>query len=224
MIAVQVAAGLEWRALMHLLGNPTVQNAPVGRYCEIEVGTAQVVLLHAGTGKINAAAGAQYAILTWRPDLLVAAGTSGAVSAELGELDLVVANRTIVYDIESSLAGASTAKIESLTCDLEVPAGVEALPFPTYVGPVLTGDRDVTRANVGDLRTRFGALAGDWESGAVAKVCQMNGVRCLVLRSISDTPDSDTAGQMEKWRRNTPLIMERLWSVITAISSQGITT
>ena len=219
-VVMQIAAGLEWRALMQLLGNPEqIQEAPVGRYYETKLGEASIVLLHAGTGKINAAAGAQYAILTWRPDLIIAAGTSGAVASELQELDIVVASRTIVYDIESSIAGASTAKIQSLSCDLELPDWVSALPFPVHMGPVITGDRDVTRANATDLRSRFQALAGDWESGAVAKVCQMNGVRCLVVRGISDTPDSDTAGQMEKWRRNTPIIMERLWAVVTAHAS-----
>ena len=36
------------------------------------------------------------------------------------------------------------------------------------------------------LRARFGAAAGDWESGAIAYVARRNGVRCLILRGVTD--------------------------------------
>lgn len=36
------------------------------------------------------------------------------------------------------------------------------------------------------LKARFGAVAGDWESGAIAWVATRNGVRCLILRGVSD--------------------------------------
>jgi len=37
-----------------------------------------------------------------------------------------------------------------------------------------------------DLKDRFGAIAGDWESGAIAYVANRNRVKLLILRGVSD--------------------------------------
>jgi adenosylhomocysteine nucleosidase len=44
----------------------------------------------------------------------------------------------------------------------------------------------VSPDEIGALGARFGAVAGDWESGAIAWVAARNGVRCLILRGVSD--------------------------------------
>lgn len=221
-IVVQIATGLEWHSLIHLLGDSReISDTPVGRFTTTCLQTARgpvaVTLLRGGTGKVNAAASAQYAILTWKPDVLVVLGTSGAIAPDLNDLDVILANRAIVYDIESTISKASEAKIQSLTTEMPVSWHLDGWPFPLKIGAVLTGDRDVTRENVPVLRAKYDALAADWESGAVAKVCAMNRIPCLILRGISDTPDSDAAGQLDKYRRNTPLVMERLWRLLPRV-------
>ena len=56
---------------------------------------------------------------------------------------------------------------------------------------LISGDRDLVIAEVPYLRQRFAAVAGDWESGAIAYVAARNGVRCLILRGVSDLVGSD---------------------------------
>ena len=36
------------------------------------------------------------------------------------------------------------------------------------------------------LKAKFGASAGDWESGAIAWVAAKNNTRCLILRGVTD--------------------------------------
>ncbi len=36
------------------------------------------------------------------------------------------------------------------------------------------------------LVEKYGAVAADWESGSIAWVCERNGVKCLILRGVSD--------------------------------------
>src|SRR6185295_1016902 len=100
------------------------------------------------------------------------------------------------------------------TTELPGPWDERAFPFPTRRGTLLTGDGDVRAANVGRFRKRFTALAADWESGAVAKVCALNQVPCLILRGVSDIPAGPPAGQFARYRANTPHVMARLWETL----------
>ena len=59
-----------------------------------------------------------------------------------------------------------------------------------HEGIIATGDQFIhdgaTRARIHQL---FNALAVEMEGGAVAHTCLLNGVKCGVLRSISDQAD-----------------------------------
>jgi len=57
------------------------------------------VFLHGGWGKIAAAASAQYAIDRWHPALLVNLGTCGGFAGRVEVGDVVLVERTVVYDI-----------------------------------------------------------------------------------------------------------------------------
>jgi len=41
------------------------------------------------------------------------------------------------------------------------------------------------------LKARYGAVAADWESGAIAWVTRRNDTRCLILRGVSDLVGED---------------------------------
>jgi adenosylhomocysteine nucleosidase len=58
------------------------------------------------------------------------------------------------------------------------------------VGHLASGDRDLDPADLARLRDRFHAIAGDWESGAIAWVAARNHVPVLVLRGVSDVVDA----------------------------------
>ena len=51
---------------------------------------------------------------------------------------------------------------------------------------LVSADRDLVPAEIEYLETRYGAIAADWESGAIAYVAARNHVRCLILRGVSD--------------------------------------
>jgi len=42
-----------------------------------------------------------------------------------------------------------------------------------------------------ELREKYNALIVDWESFAVAKVCEMDNVPCVVIRAVSDLADEN---------------------------------
>jgi adenosylhomocysteine nucleosidase len=226
-IVAHVPARGEWRALLELVPNlPPVEALPVGEYTTTHLpaphADVTVVLLRGGVGKINAAASTQYAILTWQPALYAVIGTAGAVDPSLEELDVVLATRTIVHDLNPHLAPTTSTLLTDHTIELASLWDGCELPFPVSNGVVVTGDMDVTHANVGPLRERHSATIADWESGAVAKVCAMNQTPCLIVRGVTDRPSTPPEEQYARFRANTPLVMARAWQVLLACAAHYV--
>ncbi|MBL7162650.1 MAG: hypothetical protein ISS57_08595 [Anaerolineales bacterium] len=77
----------------------------------------------------------------------------------------------------------------------------------------MAGDRDLLVEDIPHLKSKYGAVAGDWESGAIAWVAQRNDVRCLILRGVTDLVDdqgSQAYGNIEYFREGTRGVMLRI--------------
>jgi nucleoside phosphorylase len=89
------------------------------------------------------------------------------------------------------------------------------VPYPVLTGFMATADQSVTSSNFRILREE-NAMAADWETASIAKICYMNKMNCCVLRGVSDIPDemgqSDNELQYEDYKRNTSTIMKLLIS------------
>jgi adenosylhomocysteine nucleosidase len=80
-------------------------------------------------------------------------------------------------------------------------------------GLLVSADRDIVPADISMLVEKYGAVAADWESGAIAWVAKRNGVRCLILRGVTDLvgPSGGEAyGNIELFHENTRAIMKLL--------------
>jgi adenosylhomocysteine nucleosidase len=79
---------------------------------------------------------------------------------------------------------------------------------------LVSGDRDLVREEVQELAARFGAVAGDWESGAIAWVAARHGTRCLILRGVTDLVSDIQAdaydGNLSVWTEATAKVMQSL--------------
>ncbi len=51
---------------------------------------------------------------------------------------------------------------------------------------MLSADRDLVPADIAGLVQRYGALAVDWESGAIAWVASRNQKRVAIVRGVTD--------------------------------------
>lgn len=188
-VVVVVSAGSEWRALKSALSDVAPQPSPYGEWFVREVAIAEreepVVFLHGGWGKIAAAASAQYAIDRWSPELLVNLGTCGGFEGEIERGVIILAERTIVYDIIEQMTDQDAA-IAHYTTDLDLAWLGEDYPQEIRRTLLVSGDRDIVPEDIPHLKAEFGAVAADWESGAIAYVAAHNQVRCLILRGVSD--------------------------------------
>jgi len=190
----------------------------------------RVLFFHGGWGKIAAAASAQYVIDRWAPELILNLGTCGGFEGEIERGEIVLAERTLVYDIIEQMVDFDAA-IEHFSTDLA--PDFLTTPYPQDVRRCLlvSADRDIVVEDIPMLKARYGAVAADWESGAIAWVAARNGVRCLILRGVSDLVGADGgeayAGDVEVFYRGAADVMRRLlanlsgWLVWAGLGEAG---
>ena len=192
-IVILISAETEWLAVRSHLPVYSVQTSPFGEWFAATLAsdeeTLPVVFLHGGWGKIAAAASTQYAIDRWAPTLLVNLGTCGGFAGLVEKGTIILAERTVVYDIVERM-GDPEAAIRAFATNIDLVWLPGPYPHPVRRGLLVSADADLDPAEVANLHRRYGAVAGDWESGAIAYVAARNGVRCLILRGVSDLVDS----------------------------------
>ncbi len=219
-IVVEISANVEWQALLEIAQPQEQQSSPFGEWFIVPVGPDEkpVVVFHGGWGKIAAAAATQYAIDRWRPRLLVNLGTCGGFAGYVERGTIVLAEKTVVYDIVEQM-GDYDAHIAHYTTLLDLSWLQEPYPQSVVRTVLVSGDRDLMPKDIPWLRERFGAVAGDWESGAIAWVASRHRVRTLILRGVSDLVGEEGGEAYEDmgvFIQNTRAIMAELWRHLPA--------
>lgn len=213
---VIVSANAEWKIVKAVYPDARYEPTPWGETFEkafdVAGRTERVVFLHGGWGKVAAAGSAQYAIDRWRPAYVINLGTAGGFAGAIEKHAVVLADRTIIYDIKEAM-GDSVQAITDYTVSIDL-SWLASPPPKTVVQTLLvSGDRDLVPAELGDLAKRYGAVAGDWESGAIAYTCARNRQRVLILRGVSDlvSPAGGEAYQNEgAFTDGAAVVMRRL--------------
>lgn len=191
---VIISANAEWKVLRSFYPEHAMQASPFGEWFAVDLAagikTKPVIFFHGGWGKIAAAASAQYIIDRWSPELLVNLGTCGGFAGDIERGTIILVERTIVYDIIEQMTDGEAA-IAHYSTALDLSWLGEDYPHAVQRALLVSADRDLVVEEIAGLRTRFGAMAGDWESGAIAWVAARNKTRCLILRGVSDLVGSD---------------------------------
>lgn len=172
-----------------------------------------VVFFHGGWGKIAAAASTQYVIDRWSPALLVNLGTCGGFEGEIEKGTIILAERTLVYDIIEQM-GDYDEHIAHYTTDIDLSWLGGGYPQKVLRTLLVSGDRDLLVEDIPRLKAEFGAVAGDWESGAIAWVAARNNTRCLILRGVTDLVGSSGG---EAYEGNIQVFVEGATKILSRL-------
>jgi adenosylhomocysteine nucleosidase len=214
-VVVLISADAEWRAVTSLVSNGTPVSpdaTPFGECLVTTLGGKDVLFLHGGWGKISAAASAQYAIDRWKPELLVNLGTCGGVEGEVEQGAILLVERTLVYDIVEQMGNFNEA-VAHYTTELDVSWADASLPAGIRRSLLVSADRDLLPEDISRLKTSYGAVAADWESGAIAWTAARSQVSCLILRGVTDVvgpAGSEAYGDYALFTARTEAVMRRL--------------
>lgn len=209
---VVVSANMEWKVVKAAYPDVRMQATPWGETFETTIDGERVVMFHGGWGKVAAAGSAQYAIDRWRPRYVVNLGTAGGFEGAIDRHAVVLVDRTIIYDIVEAM-GDSIEAINSYSTAIDL-AWLRT-PYPSAVTKTLlvSADRDLVPAQLAELASKYGAVAGDWESGAIAYTCARNKQRVVILRGISDLvhrAGGEAYGNMPAFEEGARIVMQRL--------------
>jgi len=211
-VVVIISANAEWRALREILPDVNEQPSPYGAWFETDISGHRPVFLHGGWGKIAAAGSTQYAIDRWVPQMLVNLGTCGGFRDQIDRDEIILVEKTIVYDIIEQM-GDPNDVIAHYSTDIDLSWLKEPYPQKIRRTLLVSGDRDLLAEQVAELGQRYGAVAGDWESGAIAFVARRNHIRTLILRGVTDLvgpTGGEAYGNLTLFETKTLKIMHRL--------------
>ncbi len=209
---VLISANAEWRCMRQIFPQAGCDRTPFGETFTVALEGRPFRFLHGGWGKIAAAASTQYAIDHYQPDLLINLGTCGGFAGQIERGQIVLVEKTIVYDIIEQM-GDFDEPIAHYTTSIDLSWLAEPYPLPVRRSLLVSGDRDLLAEEVPTLQQRYQAVAGDWESGAIAWVAARNQIRLLILRGVTDLVSSaggEAYGNLALFEQASLGIMQRL--------------
>jgi adenosylhomocysteine nucleosidase len=241
-IVVLISANAEWQAVKEILTPPSITSTPLGETFTIRLtsgsrGTrtpdTDTLFFHGGWGKISAAATAQFVIEHYRPDLLVNLGTCGGFEGHIERGTILLVTKTIVYDIHEQMSDPDEAIAHysteldlswlpdygPLTIDhdsaskVNCPSSAIHRQSSVVRGLLVSADRDILSTDIPMLVEKYGAIAADWESGAIAWVAKRNRTPCLILRGVTDlvgASGGEAYGDIGIFHENTRNVMKEL--------------
>ena len=209
-IAVLISAIAEWNAVKPLFPRAKIQRFPFGECFDMLMQDEHISFFHSGWGKIASAGSMQHVIDNYSPDLTVNLGTCGGFEGAVKQGDVILVDKTYVYDIVELMGDLDIVSYYGSTLDLSWLA--EPYPFPARRGMIASADSDLPPGKIPFLKSK-GAVAADWESAAFAWVAQKNNARLLILRGVSDMV-SEEGGEaynnIEMFNERSKGIMEQL--------------
>ena len=187
-----------------------IEHYPFGECFDAQIGEWIIPFFQTGWGKIASAGAIQYLIDHYEPDLIVNLGTCGGFEGVARQGDVILVERTFVYDIVELMGDPDVTSYYASSLDLGWLAGPE--PHPARRGMIASADSDLPPDKISLLKAK-GALAADWESAALAWVAKKNNARLLILRAVSDIV-SEQGGEaydnIEIFNERSKVIMKQL--------------
>lgn len=184
-ICVLISAGAEWRGFLPHFNHLELISTPFGEYFEKTINRQRLAFLHGGSGKVAAAGSTQYAIDRWSPKRLINFGTCGGFSGMIDRGKIILAQKTIIYDILEQMSDQDQA-IDRYAVTFDLSWLPEKLPQEVILGTLLSADRDILPGDIPSLIHKYHASVADWESGAIAWIAHRNQIPVLILRTVSD--------------------------------------
>ncbi len=199
MIGIICALRIEAEKLKERLESATTETFGRLEFTGGRLAGQDAVIAVAGVGKVNAAMCTEAMILKYAPDLIINSGVAGSLSPNLGIGDIAVGTGVVEHDFDTTAFGEplgffTDLGVDFFPCDENVVTGIlraaEKVGVSARRAKIASGDQFISDGAVkARLVQTFGAEACEMESGAIAHVCFSNGVKCAVIRAISDSTD-----------------------------------
>jgi len=183
----------------------------------------EVIVIQAVPGKIQCASATQLIIDKFKPDFIFDVGASGSLSEKLSINDIVCGEYSFEYDVCPSDELAKIPDDLKTGTVLNKDSVKEALKeFSNWakknmgtiikVGNIASGEKNVDNKELRQgLHNKLGAIACNWETSAVLKTAQLNGVKSLSFRAITDNAGKEMKDNLNaNWEKALEIMFTAL--------------
>lgn len=184
------------------------------------IGGQEIVAATCGIGKVFAALCAQTMILKYKVSHIINLGVAGGLAPGLAVGDIVIADKVVQHDIDTSALGDPVGLISGinqvyLSCDPESAQRfgkiAEQLKYSASTGVIASGDQFIAKATAKiRLQREFGAVACEMEGGAIGQICFVNQVPFTLLRAISDGADNSAGTDYQTFAKTSAAHMQAM--------------
>ncbi len=190
----------------------------------------EVIVVKAGEGKICCASAAQLIIDKYQPDFIFDIGASGSLSDKLSINDIVCCENSFEYNADTGEELVKTPDDFKTWTVLKKDFYKEELKeFSNWVrknmgaiikvGDIASGEKDVDNKVLNQkLHEKFNAIACNWETSSVLKVAQLNKVKSLSFRVITDNADEH---MNDAFNTNSKKALEIMFPVLNEFIFEG---
>ena len=215
MIGISIAAKWEWEAAIRYFNKDaeTLEKYPYGEFFRVQLNGKDCIIFHCGVRKVAAAGACQYMILKYNLEKIVVAGTCAGIDNKYNELDVFIPNRAVQSD-------CTVKEIEPLFKEkFIIDFDLSKYNFEYKTGIISTADKAVVMwDDFLELKENNVTIA-DTESAAIAYICKMNNIECVIVKGISDFAinekytDKKTSNneQLNIYIENTPKVMRKIF-------------
>lgn len=170
-------------------------------FCEGRLGTASVVVVQSGIGKVNAAVCTQILADLFQVTHIINTGVAGSLNPALDIGDILISADVLHHDVDATVFGYAPGEVPQLGCRSF--AADQALirlaqqacaamnpPLHTLVGRVVSGDQFISDKAVKQrLIHTFRGDCTEMEGASIAHTAYLNNLPFVIIRAISDKAD-----------------------------------
>lgn len=201
MLGIIGAMDEEVLEIKNTLKDVTVETAAGMEFYRGKINEKEVVVVRSGIGKVNAAVCSQILVDKFGVEAIVNTGIAGSLKAEIDIGDIVLSSDSVQHDMDATGFGYPIGQIPRMET-FAFPADQKLLKLAekccnqvnpdikTFVGRVVSGDQFISdKEKKQQLIDNFDGFCTEMEGAAIAQVCYLNHIGCLIIRAISDKAD-----------------------------------
>ena len=190
----------------------------------------EVIAVQAGAGKICCASASQLIIDKFKPEFIFDVGAAGSLSEKLSINDIVCGEYSFEYDVCSGddLAkmpdDLKTSTVLNKASSKEVLKeflnwAKETMGSTIKIGNIASGEKDVDSKELRrELHEKLNTIACNWETSSVLKTAQLNGIKSLSFRVITDNADER---MNDDYEANNKKALEIMFPVLAKFLFEG---
>lgn len=191
-----------------------------------EKGSAEVLCINCGIGKVNAACAATH-LIDLGCNVILNYGLSGGING-VRRGEIVVANRFLEHDFDLTTIGYKPCEKPRQKYIYDADAALSKIVKEVCpnmkCGTAVCGDRFICSAEDRDFfKNNFDAMSCDMETAAVASVCDMFSVPFIALRRISDDAGESAVDSYNDMNTSGETVLTDVFDkVVRAIVDLGV--